>query len=127
MGANRALVATVMVSATIVVNVLAVIARFRFETHAPLGLAVGMTAMFAFVGMLALSQAPNHTWQVTETSMRTAIASAIVAEYLALISMVTFSVGGPEQLSPMAQTLVSSFTSIVGIVNCVLLWGFRVC
>jgi hypothetical protein len=72
--------------------------------------------MFAFVGMLALSQVPNHTWQLTETSMRTAIASAIVAEYLALISMVTFSVGGPEQLSPIARTLVSSFTSIVGIV-----------
>jgi hypothetical protein len=46
--------------------------------------------------------------------MRTAMAGAIVVEYLTLVGTLAFFVQG--QMSPIAQTMLTSFTSVVGIV-----------
>src|SRR5688572_17475988 len=105
----------VMVLASTAVNVLAVIAMHRSKSDGPLGLAVGITAMFAFVGMLALSQKTDGTWRITEAGMRTAIASTLVAVYISLVSMLTFHVADPGTINPITQALLSSFTSIVGV------------
>jgi len=100
---------------TIGANVLAVIEMYRWQSHAPLGLAAGITGMLAFFSMLVLAQEPG-TWKITEATMRTAIAAAFVAEYLALLSMVAFAISVEKNLSGLAQTLVSDFTKIVGVV-----------
>jgi len=49
--------------------------------------------------------------------MRTAIAAAIVVQYLTLVGIVSaFSAAAGERLSAITQTLIGNFTTIVGIV-----------
>jgi len=103
-----------MLVATAAVNVIGVAALSTIGAPA-LGLAVGMTAMIAFVGMLMLAREPNGSWRLSESAMRTAIASAFIAEYIALLSMVAFSKAGGE-LSQVGEKLVTSFTNLVGVV-----------
>lgn len=104
-----------MLVATVAVNIIAVAAMRIMNSNAPLGLAAGLTAMIAFVGMLILAQEPTGPWRLSESAMRTAIASAFIAEYVALVSMVAFSKEGGE-LPAVGQTLVTNFTQLVGVV-----------
>ena len=46
--------------------------------------------------------------------MRTAMAGAIVVEYLTLVGTLAFFVQG--ELPPIAQTMITNFTTVVGIV-----------
>lgn len=101
---------------TAFVNVAGVAAMYRYGSNAPLGLAAGLTGMVAFVGMLLLLQKPGGVWRVTESAMRTAITTAVLAQYLALVSMAAFAVRAADPLSPMSQLLLTNFTTIVGIV-----------
>jgi hypothetical protein len=102
--------------AIMVANGIGVYLRIRFNTAAPLGLAVGATAVFTFVGMLALGQETNGPWKITEASMRTAIASSILAQYQALVAIVAFFSPQETSSSGVSQTLISNFTTIVGVV-----------
>ena len=102
--------------AILVANGVGAYLRIRFDTPAPLGLAVGATAIITFVGMLALSQESTGAWKITEASMRTAIASSILAQYQALVAIVAFFSAGTDAPSGISQTLISNFTTIVGIV-----------
>ena len=52
----------------------------------------------------------------SEGVLRGAIATAIVVQYLVLVGIVAFFGRGPEQLPPITQTMISSFTTIVGVV-----------
>src|SRR4051812_33322303 len=96
-------------------NVAAVMALPYVTNDGPLGLAVGITGMSAFVGMLVLSQETDGTWRITESAMRTAIASTMVAVYIALISMTTFH-PGKVPVGDVTKSLLSSFTTTVGVV-----------
>jgi hypothetical protein len=100
----------------IAVNGIASYSAIQFKTDAFLGLGVGATAVIAFVGMLTLSQDPDGPWRVSEASMRTAMASSILAQYQALVAIVAFFHRGPETLPPASQTLLASFTSVVGVI-----------
>jgi hypothetical protein len=104
-----------MLIATVAINVVAVAAMRMMSSNAPLGLAAGLTAMIAFVGMLMLSREPDGSWRLSESAMRTAIASAFIAEYVALVSMVAFSKESGD-LPAVGQTLVTNFTQLVGVV-----------
>src|SRR5438132_393042 len=104
-----------MVVATIAINVIAVAAMRIMNSNAPLGLAAGLTALVAFVGMLMLAQEPDGPWRLSESAMRTAIASAFIAEYIALVSMVAFSKESGS-LPDVGKTLVTNFTQLVGVV-----------
>jgi hypothetical protein len=97
-------------------NGLGVYLRIRFGSPAALGLAVGATAVITFVGMLALSQPAHGTWRITPGAMRTAIASSILAQYQALVAIVAFFSTDQEKVSQISQTLISNFTTIVGVV-----------
>jgi len=48
--------------------------------------------------------------------MRTAITAAIVTVYLVLVGLVAFMTKGPKELLPITETMLTSFTSIVGVV-----------
>jgi hypothetical protein len=104
------------VAVTMLANGASVVEMQATHSDAPLGLAAGATAMFAFVGMLALAQRPGGGWRISEPIMRTAIATSLVAEYTALVSMTAFHVGNTSNLPPLTQSLISSFTTVVGIV-----------
>lgn len=51
-----------------------------------------------------------------EGALRRAIAGSIVVEYLVLVGVVAFWEGGPETLPPITQALITSFTTVVGVV-----------
>jgi arginine exporter protein ArgO len=80
-------------------------------------IAVG-TAVTCFFGLLILTQTKEDRWEVTEESMRTAIAGTIVITYLVLVGIVAFFVAGPKQaeLPGITQTMITNFTTIVGTV-----------
>jgi hypothetical protein len=87
-----------------------------WDTNAPyLVVAVG-TAATCFFGLLILTQTKDEEWVLTEETMRTAIAGTIVVVYLVLVGIVAFFVVGPTNLPGITQTMVTNFTTIVGIV-----------
>ncbi len=77
--------------------------------------AVG-TAATSFFGLLILTQPAGERWQVTEETMRTAIAGTIVVVYLVVVGIVAFFIYGPQELPGITETMVTSFTTVAGIV-----------
>jgi hypothetical protein len=75
-------------------------------------LAMALIAVIAltFFGFLAYGTDPED--------MRTAIAVTLITVYLVLVSDVAFygTIKGSEALNPLTQTMITSFTAIVGIV-----------
>jgi hypothetical protein len=67
-----------------------------------------------FFCLLILCQTGEERWKITGESMRTAMAGAIVVEYLALVGTLAFFVQG--EMPPIAQTMITNFTTVVGIV-----------
>ena len=116
MRSRRFFISILMAVTIVLVNGAATYLGYRWDTDAPLSVAVIATAMLSFVGLLILTQPDEGIWRLTEATMRTAIAGTIVIEYLVLVAIVAFFKVGPDALPAIAQTLVSSFTSIVGVV-----------
>jgi protein-S-isoprenylcysteine O-methyltransferase Ste14 len=90
----------------------------RWDNNWPyIVVAVG-TASMCFFGLLFLTQKDDEHWQLTEETMRTAIAGTIVVVYLVLVGIVAFFVvgPGPRDLPGITQTMITNFTTVVGIV-----------
>jgi hypothetical protein len=88
--------------------------QFQFQNNWPfIALGVG-TGVITFFGLVILCQTGEERWKITGESMRTAIAGAIVVEYLALVGTLAFFVQG--EMPPIAQTMITNFTTVVGIV-----------
>lgn len=87
-----------------------------WDNDAPLMVVVIATAVISFVSLLVLTQSDKEQWDLTEGSMRTAIAGTVIIVYLVLVGLVAFFKVGPEKLPAISQTLVTSFTTIVGVV-----------
>jgi len=81
-----------------------------------LNLVVICVALVTYFGFLMLGEAMGGDWAVNKGGMRTAITASIVTVYLVLIGLVAFMTAGPEKLLPITDTMLTSFTSIVGIV-----------
>lgn len=88
--------------------------QFYLQNNWPfIAMGVG-TGAITFFGLMVLCQTSEERWMVTEDSMRTVIAGTIVVEYLVLVGTVAFFVQG--QMPPITQAMVTSFTTIVGLV-----------
>ena len=88
--------------------------QFQFQNNWPfIALGVG-TGVITFFGLLILCHTGEERWKITGESMRTAMAGAIVVEYLALVGTLAFFVQG--ETPPIAQTMITNFTTVVGIV-----------
>jgi hypothetical protein len=99
------------------VVVIAVVIPLVFDFIPPgisLSLALVATAVITFFGFLWRSGDPPGN----EEDMRTAITVSIVTVYLVLIGLVAFLPEGPNQgqLPAITNTMLTSFTAIVGIV-----------
>src|SRR2546423_10988645 len=101
---TRLIVSIVVATIIAVVNGLGAYFSYRLDTDAPLSVAIIATAVFSFLGLLALPQPAEGIWKLTEPIMRTAIAGTIVIEYLVLVATVAFFKSGPESLPPITQT-----------------------
>lgn len=88
----------------------------RWDSNGPFIVVVVATAAISFVSLLVLTQSDKERWELTEGSMRTAIAGTIVIVYLVLVGIVAFFTHGPEKLPAISETMVTSFTTIVGVV-----------
>jgi len=78
-------------------------------------LAIISTATITFVSLVMLCERDSPSGALSEQTMRTAISGTIVVVYLVLISYATFNFI-PGQQSPIAGTLITSFTATVGVV-----------
>lgn len=79
--------------------------------------AIIATGILTFFGMLfhAMPSAPDSSLQ--DRVLRLAITSSITTMYLALVGFGVFMRKPPEQATdPIAQTLITSFSSVVGVV-----------
>jgi hypothetical protein len=85
----------------------------RLNTAMPMTATVVATALIAFFGFIALRQGDKDRWEITESSMRTAIAAALVLVYIVLLSIVSFF-GGSIQQPPVTTAMVTSFTTTIG-------------
>jgi hypothetical protein len=86
------------------------------DSRAPLAfcaIAAAIITFFSFVSDLRVS---SFQTTLDEGALRRAIAASIVVEYLVLLGMFAFWEGGSETLPPVTQALVTSFTTVVGVV-----------
>lgn len=88
----------------------------QWGSNGPFIVVVVATMVISFVSLLVLTQRNKERWEVTESTMRNAIAGAIVIAYLVLVGIVAFFTEGPEKLPAISQTMVTNFTTIVGVV-----------
>ena len=113
---NRSMffIAVTMAFIVILVNCIALIlAYYTKATTFPIALIA--TGVVAFVSLVLLCEGDSPGRSLTEQTMRTAVSGTMVLVYLVLISYSTFNLV-PEQQSPLAGTLITNFSAIVGVV-----------
>jgi len=81
-----------------------------------LNLMIISVALVTYFGFLMFGQFMGGDWAVNKGGMRTAITASIVTVYLVLLGLVAFMTKGPKELLPITETMLASFTSIVGVV-----------
>ncbi len=107
--------------ATLVVAVLAfcVWLSKHYNSNYPIKFAAPALGVITFFTMLSVTTDTSATKVVSDSSMRSAITAALVVMYMVLVGHGVFIIGkdaADQALSPMAQTFLTSFTSIVGVV-----------
>ncbi|HCO42971.1 hypothetical protein [Immundisolibacter sp.] len=81
-----------------------------------LNLVVISVALVTYFGFLMACHAKGGDWAIERGGMRMAITASVVTVYLVLVGLVAFMTQGPNALLPITQTMLASFTSIVGVV-----------
>jgi protein-S-isoprenylcysteine O-methyltransferase Ste14 len=84
----------------------------------PLAVGVIGAGLLAFsLCIITSEESHDHdSWISNPSQVRAAIAISIVVEYLVLVGIVAFFAHGAEQLPAITQTLVTNFTTVVGVV-----------
>jgi uncharacterized membrane protein YfcA len=88
-------------------------ADLYLNSDLPETVTVAAVAVITFAFFLTPSHFPNSD---EESRFRRAVAAAVILEYVVLVSIVAFFISGPDKLPPLTQSLISSFTTIVGVV-----------
>jgi hypothetical protein len=78
--------------------------------------AVIAVALVTFFGFLWIGFEPEAQPTISAASMRNAITASVVALYLALVGFTTFFRDWSDTMQPLTQTMVSNFTTLVGVV-----------
>lgn len=99
----------------ILLNCLVIGIVYYLSNGAYLSIALIATAVTTFASLIVLCQNDPLNWVLSEQIMRTAISGTIVLVYLVLISFATFNFL-PDQQSSLTGTLITNFSSIVGVV-----------
>ncbi len=89
---------------------------FVFNTPAPLGFSTVAAGVVTFFHFLAESPDGPQGQANKDARLRAAIASAIVVQYLVMVGLVAYFTNGADKLPPITETMIGSFTAIVGIV-----------
>lgn len=75
------------------------------------------SGLFVFFICILAAQDVGVTWISSPEHIRATIAIAIVVEYMVMVGIAAFFHGwGKDPIPPVTQTLITSFTSVVGVV-----------
>ena len=105
----------ILIAFLLSVHILAGWVGVEFDKDIPLGIAsiaTGLVTFFWLIGWARLRSEPTDR----DGMLRAAVAGAIVMQYLSMVGTATFFDVSSKGMSNITQTLVSSFTAIVGIV-----------
>lgn len=86
------------------------------NVRAPLAFCVIAAALITFFWVLSGSTGSGAGLPSEDGVLRKAIAASLVVEYLVLVGTFAFWGGATEALAPLTQQLVTSFTTIIGVV-----------
>ena len=90
---------------------------YYHDSKGPFPVMVISIAFITFVSLLLFTQPERKVSAVDESSLRTALAGTVMIVYLVLVVLFSYFQYGSEEGMPLAtQTLLTSFTSIVGVV-----------
>jgi hypothetical protein len=106
----------VLACVLLVVIAVSLVGTGAFETRKFIIFSVIASGLLTFFGFLWIGVQENADGALTEQAMRTAIAASAVASYLVLVGHGVFFVEDIGAMPPIAQALLTSFTTIVGIV-----------
>jgi FlaA1/EpsC-like NDP-sugar epimerase len=87
-----------------------------FSDRKFLSFAAIAVALITFFGFLHIGMKANQSSSLTDQDMRTAITASIIVSYLAIMGMSVFFGEAAGEMPPISQMLLTSFTTIVGIV-----------
>ena len=102
------------VAAAVVITIAVCVWLSSKNTTYPIIFAAPATGVMAFFGLLAILT-ETKTETVSDATMRSAVAGALVIMYMVVVGFGVFTGENYGGMSPMAQSLMTSFTSIVGI------------
>jgi multisubunit Na+/H+ antiporter MnhC subunit len=86
------------------------------ELRAPLAFCVIAAGLITFFSVLSNSTDKGAESPSEDGALRKAIAASVVVEYLVLVGTFAFWGGAQESLAPMTQQLITSFTTVAGVV-----------
>jgi hypothetical protein len=86
------------------------------DNNTPLSVAILGAGVFTVAGCIILTESSGKPWISDPGAVRTTIALSLVVEYIVLIGIVSTFISGPKELPGITQTMISSFTTIVGVV-----------
>lgn len=91
---------------------------YVLDSKGPFPVMVISIALITFVSLLLFNQPEDENKKVDESSMRIAITGTVIIVYLTLVILFSYFQYSPGQgeLPLVTQSLLTSFTSIVGIV-----------
>ncbi len=91
---------------------------YYIDSKGPFPVLVTSITFITFVSLLLFTQSEKKGNAVDEASIRTALAGTVMLVYLTLVVLFAyFQYGSSSETVPLAtQTLLTSFTSIVGVV-----------
>jgi hypothetical protein len=81
-----------------------------------LNLTLIFVALITFFGFLMRGEAKGGNSLIDKGGMRTAITATVITVYLVLVGMVAFMVTAPEKMPTITTTMLTNFTTIVGVV-----------
>src|SRR5207244_8775046 len=91
-----------IISALIVIAVICSTVYFAFRAGSPAPLSAGLpvVAIVVFFALASINRSVNSPWQLTEETMRTALAGTLIIEYAVLVGTVAFFTAG-NQIPPL--------------------------
>ncbi|MBN7796484.1 hypothetical protein [Parahaliea mediterranea] len=106
----------VLIACLIALMAIGLPAAWILDTDMPFSIVVAGTGIIAFFGLYDISLPESPTAQDKESSLRFSIAGSLVIEYIVLVGVVAFFREGPDDMPIITQTMLSNFTSVVGVV-----------
>jgi hypothetical protein len=82
----------------------------------PLSVALVTTAILSFMSCIFMSEMHGRTWISEPSDIRATIAVSLIIEYAVLVGLVVPFTGGAERLPAITQTVITSFSSILGVI-----------